>query len=127
MTRRIVILLLAILFPTVLLAHDRPGPHGGPGVDAGPYFVELVANDGVAEIFVYMDDTMKPASMKGTKATATVLVGQQREVVQLQPDPDEKDGNPLAGKLTLKPGPGTRVVVQLQIPGQPSVSARFAL
>jgi hypothetical protein len=127
MTRRLLLAFLAVLFPAAAFAHDHDGPHGGPAVDAGPYFVEMIATDGQLKLFVYDDETAKPRDMKGVRGTATVLMGQQRETVQLQHDPSEKDGNLLSGKLTVKPGPGLRVVVQLQIPGQPSITARYAL
>ncbi|MBI1774043.1 MAG: hypothetical protein HYR63_01725 [Proteobacteria bacterium] len=127
MTRRSLLAFLAFLLPTTLLAHEHAGPHGGQAVDAGPYFVEFLAQNGQIMVFVYNDATEKPESMKAAKGTATVLLGQQREVAQLQPDPSEKDGHLLSGKIGLTPGPGMRVVVQLQIPGKPSIVARFAL
>jgi hypothetical protein len=127
MTLRALLALLAILLPATLVAHEGPGPHGGPRVDAGAYAVELVTDKGQLKIFVYSDATLKPESMKSAKGTATVLMGQQREVVALEPDAAEKDGNLLAGKMTLPPGKGMRIVVQLQIPGQPALVARFAL
>jgi hypothetical protein len=127
MTLRALLVLLAILLPVTLSAHEGPGPHGGSRVDAGAYAVELVTDKGQIKIFVYSDATLKPESMKGAKGTATVLMGQQRETVALEPDAAEKDGNLLAGKMTLPPGKGMRIVVQLQIPGQPALVARFAL
>ncbi len=126
MTRRLLLAFLALVFPSVLLAHDHASPHGGRSVDAGPYFVELVLESGQIKIFVYNDATEKPESMKAAKGTATVLLGQQREVAQLQPDQSEKDGNLLSGKLALTPASGMRIVVQLQVPGQQSIVARFA-
>ena len=128
MTRRWLLTLFAVLVPGALVAHDGGvGPHGGPTSDAGPYFLELVTQPGALKIFVFNDATSKPEDVKAVRGTATVLLGQQREIVQLQFDAAEKDGNLLAGKLTLTPGAGLRVVVQLQIVGQPSLTARFAL
>jgi hypothetical protein len=127
MVLRALLVVLVILLPAGLLAHEGPGPRGGARADAGPYLVELVAGQGQIKVFIYSDTTTRPESVKDAKATATVLVGQQREVVTLAPDAAEKDGNLLAGKLTLPAGKGTRVVVQLQMPGQPAVVARFVL
>jgi hypothetical protein len=126
MTLRALIAMLAILVPTALFAHEGPGPHGGQRVDAGPYDIELVTDQGQLKVFVYNHETEKPENIKAGKGTATVLLGQQRETVTLQPDAAEKDGNLLTGKLTVTPGPGLRVVVQLQIPGRPAIVARFA-
>jgi hypothetical protein len=126
MTLRVLLAMLALLLPGALFAHEGPGPHGGQAVDAGPYFLELIAENDQLKVFVYVEATSKPENMKSAKATATVLVGQQREVVPLTPDAAEKDANLLAGKLTLAPAPGMRVVVQLQVPGQPTLVARFA-
>jgi hypothetical protein len=127
MTRRLLLAFLMFLLPGAALGHEGNGPHGGPAVDAGPYFLELITKDGQIRVFVYNEADSKPADMKTVKGTATVLLGQQREIAQLQHDTSEAGGNLLSAKLGIAPGPGLRVVVQLQIPGQPSVVARFAL
>lgn len=126
MTLRVLLAIFAILLPSALFAHDGAGPRGGQAVHAGSYMIELVTEAGRLKVFVYNESTSKPENMKSAKATATVLAGQQREVVALTPDAAEKDANLLAGKLTLPPGKGMRVVVQLQVPGQPALVARFA-
>ena len=127
MIRRTLIAIIALLIPTALAAHSGAGPHGGQYADAGPYTIELIVQNDQIKVFVYNDKTEKPVNVKGAQATATCLLGQTKESVQLQPDPAEKEGNLLSGKMTLKSGPGMRVVVQLQMPGQPSQSARFSL
>jgi hypothetical protein len=127
MALRALLILLAILVPAGLVAHEGPGPRGGARADAGAYLIELVTEQGQIKVFVYSDATTKPERVKDAKATATVLMGQQREVVTLAPDAAEKDGNLLSGKLAMPPGKGMRVVVQLQMPGQQAVVARFAL
>ena len=127
MIRRTVIAMIALLIPATLAAHSGAGPHGGQSAHAGPYAIELVLQDDQVKVFVSDDKTEKPVNVKGAQATATCLLGQTKESVQLQPDPAEKEGNLLSGKMTLKSGPGMRVVVQLQMPGQPSQSARFSL
>ncbi|MSO94009.1 MAG: hypothetical protein EXQ86_11505 [Rhodospirillales bacterium] len=127
MIRRALFALLAVLIPTVLAAHSGTGPHGGKFADAGPYSVELIVQNDQIKVFVYDDKTEKPVNVKGAQATAVVLLGPTKESVRLQPDPAEKEGNLLSGKTTLKSGPGMRVIVQLQMPGQPSQSARFSL
>jgi hypothetical protein len=124
---RVLVAVAAILFPTLLFAHSGTGPHGGVTTDAGAYLVEVVAAGGQLKVFLFNDKTEKPEPAKAAKGTATVLVGQQRETVALQPDDAAKDGNLLTGKLSLTPGPGARIVVQLQLPGQAAVVARFSL
>src|SRR5262245_9081808 len=76
MTRRLLLAFLMFLLPGTALAHEGNGPHGGPAVDAGPYFVELVTKDGQIRVFVYNEADAKPADMKTVKGTATVLLGQ---------------------------------------------------
>ena len=127
MTRRLLFLLVALLLPIAAFAHAGAGPHGGTATDAGPYFVELMVADGQLKVYVYNDATEKPESMTTAKGTATILKGEQRETAPLQPDASEKDGHLLTGKLSIAPGPGMRVVVQLQIPGKQSIVARFAI
>jgi hypothetical protein len=125
---RLILALAALLLPTALYAHTgTTGPHGGTTVDAGPYYFELITQADQLKIYVFNDATEKPESMKTARGTATVLLGQQREIDTLQPDASEPEGHLLTGKLGLAPGPGMRIVVQLQVPGQPSVVARFAL
>ncbi|MSP49521.1 MAG: hypothetical protein EXQ95_09365 [Alphaproteobacteria bacterium] len=126
MILRALLAIFAILLPATLLAHsDHPAKHGGKTANAGPYVLELVTGGGQLKVFVYNDKTEKPENITAAKGTATVLLGQQREVVQLQPDAAGKDGNLMTGNLTLAQGPGMRVVVQVQFPGKPTIVARF--
>lgn len=113
------------LSPVAALAHAGTGPHGGPVTDAGPYYVELIVKDDQMQLFAFDDKTDAPVSAKGAHGTATVLVGDKKDTVELAPA-SGADGNLLSGALAAA-GPGTRIVIILHYPGQPSIIARFAI
>jgi hypothetical protein len=108
-------------------AHQGTGPHGGPVTDAGPYYVELIAKEDQLRIFVFDDKTDSPVEVKQASATATVLAGQDKQTVTLQPGPPGTDDNAMVGQLAVKADSGLRIVVLIQLPGKPSIVARFAL
>lgn len=127
MLRWIIVACLALLSPAAAFAHSGQGPHGGPLADAGPYYVELVVEGAALRIFVFDERNDKPVGTKEAKATATLLVGQDKETVTLEPAAADAGGNSLAGQTAKSVGAGSRVVVLIQFPGKPSIIARFAL
>jgi hypothetical protein len=118
---------LAMAWPAIGFAHQGTGPHGGPVTDAGPYYVELIAKENQLRVFVFDDKTDGPVETREASATATVLAGQDKQSVKLQPGPPGADDNVLVGQLATNADAGLRVVVLIQFPGKPSIVARFAL
>ena len=114
-----------LVCPLPALAHAGTGPHGGPVTDAGPYYVELIVKDGQLRLFAFDDKTDAPVSAKDAHATATVLIGDKKDTVELAPA-GGADDNLLSGPLA-EAGPGTRIVVIFRYPGKPTIIARFAI
>jgi hypothetical protein len=131
MLARSLILILAaylvIAWPAIGVAHQGTGPHGGPVTDAGPYYVELVAKENQLRVFVFDDKTDAPVETREASATATVLAGQEKQTVAMQPGPPDAGGNVMVGQLATSADAGLRIVVLIQLPGKPSIVARFAL
>ena len=113
---------LVLFWPAMAPAHETNGPHGGLMTDAGPYHVELIAKENQLRVFVF-DDKSSPVQTKNASATATVLVGQEKHTVTLQPGTDD---NLMVGQFGMNTGSGLRIVVLIQLPGKPSIVARFA-
>ena len=111
--------------PASALAHAGTGPHGGPVTDAGPYYVELILKDGQLRLFAFDDKSDAPVSAKSAHGTATVLIGDKKQTVELEPV-SGPDDNLLGGSLAAA-GPGARIVIILRFPGQPSMIARFVI
>lgn len=132
MTRYIALLPAAIILcwsaisPVPALAHAGTGPHGGPVTDAGPYYVELLVKDGQLRLFAFDDKSDAPVSAKNAHGTATVLIGDKKDTVELAPAGAGQDDNLLTGPLAAA-GPDTRIVIILHYPGQPSIIARFSI
>ena len=116
---------LVLLWPAIAPAHEANGPHGGLMTDAGPYHVELIAKENQLRVYVF-DDKTSPVQTKGASATATVLVGQEKHTVTLKPGTPGTDDNLLVGQFGVNAGSGLRIVVLIQLPGKPSIVARFA-
>lgn len=116
---------LALAWPAA--AHQGTGPHGGPVTDAGPYYIELIAKDNQLRVFVFDDKTDNPVEVNEASATATVLAGEEKQTVKLQPGPAGADEKAMVGQLGMKADAGLRIVVLIQLPGKPSIVARFAL
>jgi hypothetical protein len=121
----VMILCWSAVVPIPALAHAGTGPHGGPVTDAGPYYVELILKDGQLQLFAFDDKSDAPVSAKSARGTATVLTGDKKETVELAPV-SGADDNLLGGALAAA-GPGTRIVIILRFPDQPSIIARFAI
>ena len=124
---RILVACVALAWPAIAFAHQGTGPHGGPVTDAGPYFVELIAKEKQLQVFVFDDKTDSPVQLGGASATATVLAGQEKQTVTLQPGPPGGDDNVMVGQLVgTDAETGLRIVVLIHLPGKPSIVARFA-
>jgi hypothetical protein len=115
-----------LLAAPVARAADRAlGPHGGPMADTEPYNVELVLANGDIHVFAFDDKTRAPVSATTAHGTATVLIGDQKQTVELAPGP--ADDNLLAGHIAGAADGRVRIVVVLHFLGQPSIVARFAI
>lgn len=123
MLLRMLAVCLALVWSAAGSAHEGKGPHGGPVSDAGAYYVELVAKEKQLQVFVFDDKTNSPVETKGANATATVLLGTEKQTVTLQPGSD----NAMVGELAANAAAGMRVVVLIHLPDKPAVVARFAL
>ena len=119
------IYLLALAFVALLsgpiLAHDPvKGPNGGMVVDAGPYHVELVAQNNEVSLFV-SDGAYKPLSGAGFKAVAILLVDGKSHRVELTP----ADGGRLSGRAPVALPKNPKGAVQLNQPDGKTAQARF--
>lgn len=118
---------MVLVWPALASAHQGTGAHGGPVADAGPYYVELILKENQLRVFVFDDKTDQPVQIGEASATATILVGQEKQAVTLRPGPADAGENMMVGQLKKNAGANTRIVVLIQFPGEPSIVARFAL
>jgi hypothetical protein len=116
---------LAVAWPAIGFAHQGTGPHGGPVTEAGPYYIELIAKENQLRVFVFDDETDGPVETREASATAKLLAGQEKQTA-LQPGPPGADDNVMVGRLGINADAGLRIVVLIQLPGKPSIVARFA-
>jgi hypothetical protein len=124
---RMVVACLVLVWSAVVSAHQGTGPHGGPVSDAGPYYIELIAKENQLQVFVFDDKTDGPVQTGKASATATVLAGDEKQTVTLQPGPSGADDNLMVGQLAKNAETGMRIVVLIQFPDRPSLVARFAI
>jgi hypothetical protein len=128
MVRLLTAILVAFLAsPVGALAgtdHDHAAKHGGIVVEtSGHHNLELVASDGVLEIYVTEHDDGAAEDVKGAKAMATVLSERKKQEISLVP----QRGNLLKGTGSFKSGKGTVIVVTLTMPDHKPEQARFKL
>lgn len=102
--------------------HTHKGEHGGRMVDSGHHHVEIVAKDGVLEVYVNGEDG-KPEDIKDAKASAAILSEGKKTDIVLAPDAS----NSLRGTGTFKAVKGTTVVVTLTMPGHQPEQSRIRL
>ena len=124
---RILAACLLLAWPSTVFAHEGPGPHGGPTTDAGDYYMELVVKENQLRIFLFEQKGDAPVVTKEAKGRATVLVGQEKETVVLEPGVSEVDANMMVGKVGVNAGAGSRIVVVVEFPGRPASVGRFAI
>jgi hypothetical protein len=118
---RALVLSLSIILTSVaaFAAGDHSkGPNGGIVEENGPLHVELVKHATDIKIFIY-DASMKSLSSTRATAKATVLAGGKQDVVNL----DSVQPNGFVGKYTL--AEGTRLAIEVTLPGKRPVLVRF--
>jgi len=99
--------------------HDHAPKHGGVLVETKDMDVELVARPDVIQL--HLSDHGKPIDHGKASAKVTLLVGKEKQEVELKPA-----GNKLEAKGSFKVGPGAKAVAVVTVDGKPS-TARFAL
>lgn len=99
--------------------HDHSPKHGGVVVEVKDLDFELVAKQDVIQL--HISDHGKPIDYSKVTAKVTLLVGTQKQDIELKPV-----GGKLEAKGSYKVGPGTKAVAQVTINGKSS-TARFAL
>lgn len=102
--------------------HAHAGKHGGKVVESGHHHLEIIAKDGMIQIFVDGEDG-KPEDVKNAKAKATILSEGKKEDVTLSPD----EANTLKGTGSFKAVKGTTIVITLTMPGHAPEQARLKL
>jgi hypothetical protein len=102
------------------LAQSWKGPNGGQMVDAGSFHVELVIKNADYSVNVF-DHVDNPVAVAQATGVATVMVGEEKEKVTLQP----VAANTLTGTGALKRSGPTKVLVLLRVPDQATAMARF--
>jgi hypothetical protein len=122
---RILLGLLVLVFSTMLvippsLAQSWKGPNGGQMVDAGSFHVELIVKDADYSVNVF-DHVDNPVAVANATAVATVMVGEQKEKVTLQP----VAANTMAGTGSMKRAGSAKILVLLRLPDQATSMARF--
>lgn len=100
-------------------AHVEKGKRGGQMTEAGNYHVELVANDGVVDVYV-SDHDDKPVSIAGYKGVAILSIGGKSQRIVLEAGDDRLTGK-AAGAIPAAP----KGVVQITPPNGKTVSAKF--
>lgn len=101
-------------------AHEIKAQHGGVVAVVKDINYELVARpDG---LMLHVSDHGKPADLSGASAKLTLLSGSKKEEATLAPA-----GNALQAKGTFTASPGTKVVAQVSLKGQPMQAVRFTL
>jgi len=113
---------LLLMAPGAFAQTSWTGPNGGQMVDAAGFHVELVVQNNEYRVNVY-DHVDKPVAVAQATATATVMVGDDKEKVTMQP----VAANTLSGSGSMKRTAGTKVLVLLRVPDQATAMARFEL
>jgi nitrogen fixation protein FixH len=117
----LIVLSLAAL-TSQAFAQSWKGPNGGQMVDAGGFHVELIVRNAEYRVNVF-DHVDNPVAVAQATAIATVMAGEDKEKVTLQP----VAANALAGKGTMKVSGAVKVLVLLRVPDQATAMARFEL
>jgi hypothetical protein len=101
-------------------AQSWKGPNGGQMVDAGSFHVELIIKNADYSVNVF-DHVDNPVAVAQATGVATVMVGEEKEKVTLQP----VAANTLTGTGALKRSGPTKILVLLRVPEQATAMARF--
>ena len=120
----ILVAALAVAAAPALAAedHDHSSKHGGVIAESGHHHLEIVARDGMLEIYVDGEDG-KPEEVAGAKAAAVVLSEGKKVDVALAPGA----GNVLKGTGSFKAGSGTTIVITLTMPDHAPEQTRIKL
>lgn len=114
-----------LLFGTIPLAAAQNKPievrHGGVVVQRGDMEYELVAKPDSLNLYVYDDD--KPASTKGATATVTLMSGNDKKTVQLEP----AGGNKLKAKGGFAATAGAKALAKIELAGKKAEEVQFTL
>lgn len=123
----VILLFWVITLSSPVLAHSDEyfdtveAPHGGQLRMAGPFHLELVAEEG--ELFIYVTDHMdKEIPTEGGSGKANII-GENGDKVSVELKPSS--GNLLKGKGSFKITPETVVSVFLALEGYETQGARF--
>jgi hypothetical protein len=114
------LLVVFTLLASPSLAQSWKGPNGGQMVDAGSFHVELVIKNADYSVNVF-DHVDNPVAVAQATGVATVMVGEEKEKVTLQP----VAANTLTGTGALKRSGPTKILVLLRVPEQATAMARF--
>jgi len=115
------VLALGLSFGAAFAAGDHSkGPKGGIVEENGPLHVELVRADGAMTLYLY-DGKMAPLASAKAKAKATVLANKKQTVVPLQAV------EPNAFQASHALAAGSRLVVEVEMPGKRPVMVRFSV
>ncbi len=96
--------------------------HGGQSLSAGPYHLELVAQDGQLLLYV-TDHSDKAIPTDGAKAKATIQQGFEKANTQVELEPSGENTLKGTGEFTITPDTG--IIVFLKLPEQEAYAARF--
>jgi hypothetical protein len=112
----------SLIAPAAALAHEDHGKpqHGGIVAEAAHYQAELVARPD--RLTLYITEHGTPLPTAGGSAKVTLLAGGQKSEVALAPAGD----NRFEAKGSFNLG-GAKAVANLNVPGKPAKTLRFAL
>ena len=99
--------------------HDHKPRYGGIVVEVKEMDYELVAKPDALQLYVREND--KPKAVSKLTAKITLLVGTEKQEVELKPA-----GDKLEAKGSFKVPAGTKAVAVVNVDGKPS-TARFVL
>ena len=109
-----------LLGPSVALAHEGAGPHGGQLTDIQGHHVEFTVKD--KEVVLYLTDNKGgPIDSKGASGRVVILDGGKQTSADLTP----VDPNLLTAKLEAAPTPGAKMVLSAKLVDGHELQARF--
>jgi hypothetical protein len=120
MVRSVAVVVALLAAPTIGLAHEPKGAHGGPQADAGALHVEVVANGTTLEVFL-RDHGDRDVATAGYKGIAIFVVGGKPQRIPLTP----AGTNKLAGASPVALPKEPKGAVQITVPGGSTVQAKF--
>lgn len=119
-TRRILALIVAVLWSTTAAAHDGKGPHGGRLVDTGTHHLELVVANNTIDVFVSTKANTPIAATELTGLAIVVANGASNRI-PLVASGSEK----LTGQANANLASDTRSVVRVTLADGRTIQASF--